>query len=92
MYIYTVRYTYVECLSNHVAGPGDKAKEISQASLKQVKLTGQPAHDKKYIPEAVKVFRDAMQIEDKAIKETEKYLCDYINNKNYNPSRLKHLY
>jgi hypothetical protein len=60
--------------------------------LKQIKLTGKPLHDKKYIPDAAKIFLDAMQIEDKAIKELEKNLCDYINNKNFNPSRLKHLY
>ena len=60
--------------------------------LKQIKLTGKPLHDIKYIPEAAKIFRDAMLIEDTAIKELEKHLCDYVNNKKFNPSRLKHLY
>lgn len=60
--------------------------------LKQIKLTGQPLNDTKYIPEATEIFQDAMLIEDRAIKELEKYLCDYINNRNFNPSRLKHLY
>lgn len=60
--------------------------------LKQIRLTGKPLYDIEYIPEAIKAFQDAMLIEDRAIKKLEKYLCDYINNKKFNPSRLKHLY
>lgn len=66
------------------------AKELTP--LKDIKLTGKPNHDIRYIPEATEIFRDAMLTEDMAIKEIEKYLYDYINNRKYNPSRLRQLY
>lgn len=60
--------------------------------LKQIKLTQQFREDIKHIPKASGVFRDAMLIEEKAVKELEKYLCNYINNVSFNPSRLKNLF
>ena len=60
--------------------------------LKQIKLTGNARDDINYIPEAIKAFRDAMTTEENAIKEIERYLKDYINNRSFNPSRLKNLY
>lgn len=61
-------------------------------SLKKMTLTFDPCRDIKLIPDASEVFRAAMQIEEKAVKELENYLYDYLNNKNVNPSRLNDLF
>lgn len=60
--------------------------------LKQIKLTGNVTDDVNCIPEAAKAFRDAMITEDKAIKELEKYLMNHINNRSFNPSRLRDIH
>lgn len=60
--------------------------------LKQIKLTGNYNDDLNCIPEVAKAFWDAMIIEDKAIKELEKYLMNYINNRSFNPSRLRDIH
>lgn len=88
---------YMDAIIEELPGLSDAAFLYHRLSeillpLKQIKLTGNATNDIHYIPEAIKVFRDAMITEEKAIKELEKYLKDYMNNRCFNPSRLRNLY
>lgn len=89
--------SYMDAIIKEIPGLADVAFLYHRLAetllpLKQIKLTGNASNDMNYIPEAAKAFRDAMTIEENAIKELERYLKDYINNRSFNPSRLRNLY
>lgn len=59
--------------------------------ISSIPVTGKPEEDIKYIPQALAFFNEAMQIEEKAIEEIEKYMQEIMSNKKINPARLKNL-